>query len=293
MSNGSPVRSAATSVVERNELRGAVARHGDRVHRKAESLERLEERALRFGPRPPLRLADAVGKKLQRPPCRHRRIDLAHGAGGRVARIDERLETGCLLPRVQRVEIAPRHVNLAAHFEDGGDARAAQPLWYRADGLDVGRHVLADFAVAAGRCNGEPTRFVAKADGKAVELVFRHVLDRRRIDAEPEIAANARVELGRRSRSRVGLGPDRQHRNRVTHRGEIRPARASPRAAWGESGVKDRRVFGLDRLQLAKERVVLGVRDRRRIEHVVALVVLGDRAVATTRRAATIAAGAS
>ncbi len=95
--------------------------------------------------------------------------------------------------------------------------------------------------------------------------------------ASPRSRRTRASNLAAAARGRVGLGADRQHRHRMADRGEIRPARAA-HALRGRIRRHERRMLGLDRLQLAKERVVLGVRDRRRIEHVVALVVLCDRA---------------
>ena len=136
---------------------------------------------------------------------------------------------------------------------------------------------------------------VAQADREAVELELRHVLDRRRVGGELELAPHARVELARRPADRrVGLGADRQHRHAMRDRRELAAAALPPTRCVGESGVHQRRMLGLERLQLAEQRVVLGVADRRRVRVVVALVVLRrSRALAArAARSRSAAAGA-
>ncbi len=76
---------------------------------------------------------------MQRALRRHRGIELAHRAGRGVARIDEELLAGRALPLVQRLEVAPRHVDLAAHLEHRGRRLLAQALRNGADRADVAR----------------------------------------------------------------------------------------------------------------------------------------------------------
>src|SRR5207244_7683282 len=116
-----------------------------------------------------------------------RRIELSHGAGRGVARIDERFLSGGKLPRVEPLEVLARHVDFAAHFENYRGLVGAEPARNRANRIDVVRDVLADFAVAARRCDCKAPRFVAKADRESVELELRDVLERRRIGGKTEI----------------------------------------------------------------------------------------------------------
>ena len=68
-------------------------------------------------------LAQAVGEKAQGTLRRNRRVELAHGAGRGVARIDEGLESVLALALVEAFEIVAPHVDLAAHFEHLGHFR--------------------------------------------------------------------------------------------------------------------------------------------------------------------------
>ena len=94
--------------------------------------------------------------------------------------------------------------------------------------------------------------------------------------AQPQLAAHARVESARAALAGVGFGADAEHRHRVPHGSEALAHRAAD-ALRRAVGRAQRRVPGLQRLQLAKQRVVLGVGDLRRIEHVVAVVVVADQ----------------
>jgi hypothetical protein len=73
---------------------------------------------------------------------------------------------------------------------------------------------------------------------------------------------------------------ERQHRQAVPHRGE-------PLGRRGADALRRRRraaqyrVALLELDQLAEQRVVLGIRDRRRVFHIVALIVRGDFAPQT------------
>ena len=117
---------------------------------------------------------------------------------------------------------------------------------------------------------------VAKADGEAVELELGDVLDRRCGRGEPEVATDSRIEVRSTLGRRVRLGADRQHRHRVAHRRERGKRRAAD-TLCGRIGRDERDVLALERFELAIERVVFGIADRRCVEYVVRLVVRGDR----------------
>src|SRR4028119_1418448 len=73
------------------------------------------------------------------------------------------------LPPVETLEIFERHVHLASWFEHRWRA-VVETLRDGADGGEVGRHFLADGAVAARRAANETPTFVAQRDGEAVYL---------------------------------------------------------------------------------------------------------------------------
>jgi hypothetical protein len=70
---------------------------------------------------------------------------------------------------------------------------------------------------------------------------------------------------------------ERQHRHGVPHRGELRRRRVA-HAHGRRVGIGEFGMFRLQRFELAHQPVVLGVRYRRIIEHMVAMVGVVDQA---------------
>ena len=140
------------------------------------------------------------------------------------------------------------------------------------DGAHVRRHVLADLAIAA-RCGAhQRALLVAQADGEAVELELGGIFDRRVRSRELELAADARIELRRAGILGVGLRANRKHRRLVAHRRQLLRRRAAD-ALRRRIG---RAQLGMLLLQLgefAKQAVVLGVGDLRRVLDVVQAVM--------------------
>src|SRR5205823_2684581 len=69
------------------------------------------------------------------------------------------------------------HVDFAADFEDVGPALAGERRRYALQGADVGRHILAGDAVAAGRAEDEAALFVAQRGGEPIDLRLGHYRD--------------------------------------------------------------------------------------------------------------------
>ena len=183
-------------LVEGREIGGAVRDDAVGVDRKAEAFERvLHARAGSPAALKAARFADAVGEECERALRRHRGIDLAHRARGSVARIDEEPRACRLLPGVELREVAPRHVDLAAHFEDRRAAPAPELARDRANRPHVGRDILAYLAIAARRRDGQHAVLVAQADRQAIELELGQVFQRRCRGIERQLAAHPRVEL--------------------------------------------------------------------------------------------------
>ena len=134
-------------------------------------------------------------------------------------------------------------------------------------------HVLADLAVAARRPAHEHAVLVDQRDRQAVDLRLGHVLDRRSSmpslgeqvarRASPRRAARPRRGRSRARASAAGAGPG-------SNRSSGLPADALRRRV----GRPQLGVLLLERAQLAQQVVVLGVRDLRVVEHVVAVVVV-------------------
>ncbi len=95
-----------------------------------------------------LQVADLIHPDRQTPRGGHRRILLAHRAGGGIAGIDEGGLARLLLSLIELIEGRQWHVDLAADLDEAG-CFAAQPEGNGVDGLDVGGDVLADLPVAS------------------------------------------------------------------------------------------------------------------------------------------------
>ncbi len=247
--------------------------------RKAEGDQCVEHAGMRLGhPAPAGRLAQAIGEERQRALGGHLRIELAHCAGGGVARVDEGLLAAFALAGVEALEIVAPHVDLAAHFEHVGHGTVDGPQAERdlADGADILRDVFTGGTVAARGGLDQEAPFVAQVDRQAVELEFGRVFDGRIGFGQPQLAAHAGIEGERAVGGGVGLGADRQHRHHVPHRGELRQDGAAHpqrgrirRAQFG--------VFGFQRFQRAIEPVVFGVRHAGLVQHVVLVGVAVQR----------------
>jgi hypothetical protein len=163
-------------------------------------------------------------------------------------------------------ETGARHEHLAAHFQHLGPAFAAQAQRDRADRAQVGGHVLAGAAVAAGGAEHEHAVFVAQADGQAIQLGLgrEQRLGPGLLDAAHEIAHFLVRGIAQR-----------KHRHCVADLGEA-GGRHRADAAGGRIGRDQLRMGGFERLQLAHQAVVLGVRDVRVVEHVVAVIGVVD-----------------
>ena len=146
----------AICVVEGDQPGGAGDPLVHRARRQADRIEGVEQAGLRRRSLPADDLAEAVGEEAERPLGGIPGVELAHDAGGGVARVDEGLlvlRAGLdqlSLPLVERREVVAAHEDLAAHLEHRR-GHAFQPLGHGGDGSHGVRHVLAGLAVAARR----------------------------------------------------------------------------------------------------------------------------------------------
>ena len=67
-----------------------------------------------------------------------------------------------------------RHIYLTAHFQKFGCI--LQLFGNAANGADIGGHILAHHAIAAGRGTNQLTVFVFQTAGKAIDLDLHHIL---------------------------------------------------------------------------------------------------------------------
>ena len=182
---------------------------------------------------------------------------------------------------VERLEVRQRHVDLAAHLEQR--RRVVDPPRDLRDRAQVVRDVLADLAVAARRAALEASR-----RGRSARRRGRRSSARRRSGTRdprsPRARDGARIRAtqARSSSSERTFASDsigwrwRTFSSRLTG--------APPTRCVGESGVDELGVGGLDRDELAVERVVLLVADLGVVLDVVALRVVGELPRAARRR---------
>jgi hypothetical protein len=167
-----------------------------------------------------------VGEESQRTGRGDRRVDLAQGAGGGVARIGVGLLARLGGRGVQGGERLMAQVDLAADLDDVRPTGAGEPLRDVADGPDVLGDVLSDPPVAAGGRLDEVALLVADRAAEAVDLGLGGVAHRL-VGGEPQETPDAGVEL---DRFRVGEGVvEAEHGHAVLDRRELlRTRRADP-----------------------------------------------------------------
>ena len=204
------------------------------------------------------------------------RVKEADAAGGDVARVGV---GGLAIPRlclVETDEVGVGHVNLATDLDPwwrGGEVEAQGEI---ADRPCVVSDVVADAAVAASCCQRQAPVIVSQRHGDAVDLQLKNPGDRPRIAGRSEEG----LDLSRPGDEVVGgVGVvDRQHRDRMPHRGkaiEGLPSDPLGRAVGGDE-------IGMELLEIAElvdEPVVLEIGDLRcRLDVVTPVVVADQRA---------------
>ena len=156
-----------------------------------------------------------VGPHRQRTFGHQRGIELAHRAGGRVARVHEGGQALFGATLVDGREIVQRHIHLAAHLQQR--RRVLDVQRDRADRAQVVRHVLPHLPVAAGGTALEHAVAIEQAHRQAVHLRLDHVLEARALRslrapggpscAPPKPSAPPRSARWQATASAPGAGP--------------------------------------------------------------------------------------
>ena len=274
---GQKVPLGRDALVEGHQSGRALHLRGLLGHGKAPGLELLQELEMRAPRRSPLGrrgdVTQTIGKKAQRAFSRNPRIELAHRAGGGVARVDEGFlalvarRDALALAFVQGLEIVSAHVDLAAHLQHGRRI-AGQTQGDLTDGADVARDFFARFAITPGRRLNQDAVFVAQAHGQAVKLQLTHVIDEWRGRAQAQLLAHAGVKSFCPAGPGVGFGADAEHGHPVLDLGKSIEHRA-PHTLGGRVRRHQLGVRRFQRLQFAKQTVVLGVWNFGRVQRVV------------------------
>ena len=253
------------------QLLDRAAHFGQRIGLEAARGKPLDHAGLRVG-RHLAHLAPRVGKKAERPRRRNRSILLPQRSRRRIARIDEERLAGFGLLAVEFEEGVLGHVDFAAHFADRRHAPAFEPVRDVLQRFHVGGHVLADAAVAARRAGDKHAVFVAQRHRQPVDL---------RLGGKDDLLVVLQAQETADAADKIDdifFGErivERKHRHRVPDLGEARRGRradmlcrAFQPCANAESAPRSR--------PSAAQRVIFGIRDRRRIVLVIALVVSRD-----------------
>ena len=237
------------------------------------------------GPRPGLELrlradpqaggvADPVAEEAQGAGSALARVEEPDAAGGDVARVGVRRLAIPRLRLVQTDKVGIGHVDLAADLDPRRRVGAAEPQRQVTDRAGIVGNVVADSAVAARRCQCQAPGVIGQRHRHAVDLQLEHPGDRPRVTGRCEEG----LDLPRPDDEIVGgVGVvDRQHRDRVPHRGEAvegLPADALRRAVGGD----ELWVARLEGAKLVDEPVVVEIADLGRRLEVVAPVVVADQ----------------
>ena len=204
------------------------------------------------------------------------RILLPQAAGGRVARVGERLLSVGLGGGVQGLEAGLRHVAFAAQLQgrrkvaDGGQGLVAQAQRHVLDGAHVGGDVLARGAVAARGGAHEAAVLVGERNRGAVDLQLAH--ERRNAAEELLDAGEPFVELA------CAHGVVERVHAPLVHDGRELLADVAADALGGACRVDELGMRRLEGAQLVHERVECGVAYGRRVLGVIQVGVVLDLA---------------
>jgi hypothetical protein len=213
----------------------------------------------------PFQHPDTIAIDLQRPPRGDARVELAQGAGGGVARIDEGLLAlrPCLIVEAPEAFMTDEH--LAAHLQPARRI-ALQAQGHGGDGAHIDADVLARGAVAAGGAAHQRAILVEQAYRQAIELRLRRVLHL--LDLQP--LAHAAVKVGQLL---VAEGiVQGQHGQFMLHGAEGLEGFGTDPLGGGIGGDG----VGMARLQLlqfAQQAVIFGIADLGTVEDVIEIVV--------------------
>ena len=199
----------------------------------------------------------------------------AQRAGRGVARIHGGGQSLLLALLVQALECSFGHDYLAADFESLREADLPKCFGrnserHAADGSHIRGDIFANLAVAAGDSADEAgavfSRFIVQGNAEAVELEFGHVFNREQAGE----LAHAAIPVGQLF---GGVGVVKaEHGAGVAHLLEAFGGLAAY-ALGGRVRREHLGMRGFDALELVHKRVVRGVRDLRRVEDVVEVLV--------------------
>src|SRR6266849_3945934 len=257
--------------MESEQLFDGIAKLGERIGLEAAALEPFDHARLGIF-RHFAHLAPGIGKEAERARGGDLGVLLPQRACRRIAGIGEDGIAGGLLPLVEREKCLLGHVDFAAHLADLRHVAAFELFRYVLKRADIGGDVFAHGPVAACRGGDEFASFITQRHRQSVDLRLgaeRYLV----VVAEFQEAPDTGDEI-----DDVGLRKgivERQHRHRVADFGEasgrLRTDFLRRRLAGDEFGKS-----GFDCIEALAQRVILGIRNLRRIFLIVGFVVALD-----------------
>ena len=217
----------------------------------------------------PLATGNSVAEEGQGAFGGHRRVQLPQATGGGIARVGEGLLPVAALALVERPEAREGHEDLSAHLQQPWKVTAAQAQRHGAERAHIGGDVLPPGAVPPRGRAHEPPLLVAKAHGESVDLRLRRVFD----PFHTQTLAHTPVEV---PHLLLAEGVGEGEHGHLVH--DLRKGfqGGGPHPLGRRVGDDEVGKARLQVLELAQEPVVLGVRNLRRIEDVVEVVVVLD-----------------
>ena len=221
---------------------------------EAEGLEALEKVAIAALDRL-AHLAPGIGEEAQAPLLGERGIELPQPARGGIARVDEEGLAFGFAFLVERVEVLARHINLAAHLDDLGNAAPFERVRHVLDHLEIGGDVLAHLAITPRRALHQHAALIAERGGQAVDLGLAH-------QGDPLVLGQAEKapDTAEKIPQLVVIEGvvEGQHRAPMSHLGEAGRGRCAHAARWAVFP-HQRRKASLDRAVALAQQVIRGV----------------------------------
>ncbi len=207
---------------------------------------------------------ERIAKESERPGSRNCGIELSQASRRGVARVGEKGFAGARPGLVHLLEAIEGEVNLAPNLNASFGRALPEAQRNVAHGPEVHRHVLTDGSIAARRTHHEKLILVGERDGDAINLELRGVARLCNVVAR---YPHQPLFPGAQLLVVEGIG-EREHRPDVLVFGKLALGLCTDPQSWRIRRYALRKI-SLQLLELAKELVVRGVRDRRTIQNVV------------------------
>ena len=209
-----------------------------------------------------------VQKAIQSARCSHRGILLFEATRSGISGVGKGLFALGRTLGIEPLERGKGHKHLATNLKEVGIALAPQTQGHRANGTDIGSHIITTHAVATRHSAQQSATLIDKRDGRSVEFEFGDVVHLTRLLLHT-------VEKLVQIVARVGIR-QRQHRVDMLHTLEL-ARKVATHASCGRVGVVEFGVRLLQILQLAHQSVVLKVVNLGSVFDIIFMIVVFER----------------